>query len=70
MIITAVIKKMTSKIDPEMQDRILPAVSFLIGFILTLLFYPFDMGLIIIAIIVGGAGAGIYDFGKKAILNK
>lgn len=66
MIITQVLK---DSIIPT-PSRIIPLISFLIGFGLMFLCFTPSLNLILPAILVGGASAGIYDLGKKTILGK
>lgn len=52
------------------SDRYIPLFGFLVGFVLTFVIFGFSTDIILPAILIGGAGLGIYDVGKKTVLNK
>ena len=64
MIITQLVKSV------NIPKRIYPLISFVFSALMTFLIFGFVASSILPAIIVGGAGAGIYDIGKRTILGK
>ena len=50
--------------------RWIPLFSFLMGFIFTFLYFGWNDGVILPAIFIGASSLGLYDLGKKTILNR
>ncbi|MDD5551498.1 MAG: hypothetical protein PHS34_09575 [Candidatus Omnitrophica bacterium] len=63
MIITQLVKGFV-------DERFYPLISFVIGAGLTFVVFGFSVSMVLPAIIVGGAGSGIYDIVKKTIINR
>ena len=64
MIITQLVKGL------NVPSRFYPLVSFVFGVIMTSVVFGISTSSILPAIIVGGAGAGLFDLGKKTVLGK
>jgi len=60
----------TQLLKSFIPDRYVPLLGFAIGVGLTFIVFGWNVSVIIPAIIIGGAGLGMYDLGKKTILNK
>ena len=67
ILITQVIKMLP--LDERLL-RWIPLFSFLIGIIFTFIYFGFNSGVILPAIFIGASSLGLYDLGKKTILNK
>lgn len=60
----------TQLLKQFVTERFVPLLGFIIGAGLTVLIFGFQINVIIPAILIGGAGLGLYDLGKKTILGK
>lgn len=67
IILTQLIKMLP--IDERLL-RWIPLFTFLIGFIFTFVYFGWNTGVILPAIFIGSSSLGLYDLGKKSILNK
>lgn len=67
ILLTQVIKMLPLE---EKLLRWIPLFSFLVGFILTFVYFGFYWGAILPAIFIGASSLGLYDLGKKTLLNK
>lgn len=69
LIVSAVLI-LTQLVKTLVADRYIPLVGFGIGFIMTFVIFGFNTSVILPAILIAGAGLGLYDVGKKTVLGK